>query len=106
MEAQRLFSVAPVAVPHRTMKDCDVLGHKIPKVGIQTNIGIQFIQSNLLQDTTLLLSIWSVHMDPEHWKDPEVFRPERFLNETQDAIVKDDWFIPFGLGNLIWKMDH
>lgn len=32
MEAQRLFSVAPVAVPHRTMKDCDVLGHKIPKV--------------------------------------------------------------------------
>lgn len=35
MEAQRLFSVAPVAVPHRTMKDCDVLGHKIPKVGIK-----------------------------------------------------------------------
>jgi methyl farnesoate epoxidase / farnesoate epoxidase len=41
-------------------------------------------------------------MDPDHWKDPEVFRPERFLNGAQDAIVKDDWFIPFGLGNLFF----
>lgn len=97
MEAQRLFSVAPVAVPHRTMKDCDVLGHKIPKV-VANNLIHKKNQNNNLKDTTLLLSIWSVHMDPDHWKDPEVFRPERFLNGTQDAVVKDDWFIPFGLG--------
>jgi len=43
-------------------------------------------------------------MDTNHWIDPENFRPERFLNEAQDAIVKDDWFIPFGLGlNYFYK---
>ncbi|XP_059471933.1 methyl farnesoate epoxidase-like [Neocloeon triangulifer] len=80
MEVQRFLSVAPIAVPHRTTQDCEILGYNIPK------------------DTTVLMSIWSVHMDPEHWKDPENFRPERFLNEDQSAIIKDEWFIPFGLG--------
>lgn len=33
MEVQRLMSVAPVAVPHRAVQDCDILGHRVPKVG-------------------------------------------------------------------------
>jgi methyl farnesoate epoxidase/farnesoate epoxidase len=38
-------------------------------------------------------------MDRKHWGDPEVFRPERFLNE-HGGIVQDDWFVPFGFGKL------
>jgi len=38
-------------------------------------------------------------MDPKIWKDPENFRPERFLD--QDNKIKNDKVIAFGLGMLI-----
>jgi methyl farnesoate epoxidase/farnesoate epoxidase len=38
-----------------------------------------------------------VFQDKEHWGDPEVFRPERFL-DADGRFVKDDWLIPFGIG--------
>lgn len=47
-----------------------------------------------------MASIWSVHMDTQHWGDPEVFRPERFLDDT-GKIVNDSWFMPFGVGQYI-----
>lgn len=37
-------------------------------------------------------------MDKEHWGDPEIFRPERFINEKGD-FINDSWLMPFGLGN-------
>lgn len=37
-------------------------------------------------------------MDEDFWKDPYVFRPERFLDETGQLVVPER-FIPFGLGN-------
>ncbi|XP_065338913.1 methyl farnesoate epoxidase-like [Cloeon dipterum] len=80
METQRLISIAPITVPHRATKDVEIYGHVVPK------------------DTTVLYSIWSIHMEKEHWKDPENFRPERFLNKSGDAVIKDEWFMPFGLG--------
>jgi len=46
------------------------------------------------------MSIYSVHMDKNHWGDPEVFRPERFLDATGTIFLKDDWLIPFGLGKI------
>lgn len=45
----------------------------------------------------MLASIWSVHMDKQHWGDPEVFRPERFLNGDGE-ILNDSWLMPFGIG--------
>jgi hypothetical protein len=50
-----------------------------------------------LQDTTVLMSLWSVHYDNKHWKDPEQFRPERHLN-GKGELVTDEWLLPFGLG--------
>ena len=35
-------------------------------------------------------------MDPEYWKDPDVFRPSRFLVEKK--YVPDERNIPFGIG--------
>ncbi|XP_046391129.1 probable cytochrome P450 305a1 isoform X2 [Ischnura elegans] len=83
-EAQRICHVTPVAGPRRAMTDTKLGGYDIPK------------------DTVLLLNFRSVHMDQGHWKDPEVFRPERFLkvNECGDLELNnhDEWLLPFGFG--------
>jgi cytochrome P450 len=36
-------------------------------------------------------------MDPTVWKDPDVFRPERFLDDEGNVILKDK-VIPFSIG--------
>ena len=45
----------------------------------------------------LLLSLWSVLMDEEHWGDPETFRPERFLDES-GRFTRDPYMVPFSAG--------
>jgi methyl farnesoate epoxidase/farnesoate epoxidase len=50
-----------------------------------------------VQDTMVLANLWSLFHDREHWGDPEVFRPERFLDEDKN-FVKDEWMISFGAG--------
>lgn len=45
----------------------------------------------------LTVNLDSVFHDPATWKDPENFRPERHL-DANGNIVKNDAFIPFGLG--------
>lgn len=47
----------------------------------------------------MLYSIYSVHMDKEHWGDPEDFRPERFLS-AEGKIIHDDRILTFGLGTF------
>jgi methyl farnesoate epoxidase/farnesoate epoxidase len=51
----------------------------------------------LLQDSTILICLWSILSDPDHWGDPEVFRPERFI-DSDGKFVKDEWMISFGSG--------
>uniref|UniRef100_A0A6E8VMM6 Cytochrome P450 n=1 Tax=Anopheles coluzzii TaxID=1518534 RepID=A0A6E8VMM6_ANOCL len=79
LEVQRYFSIAPVNGPRRAVVDCTLGGYRVPK------------------DTTVLMGLRNVHMDPEHWGDPEVFRPERFLDE-QRQIVNTERLLPFGQG--------
>ena len=44
-----------------------------------------------------MVNLWSVHMDPKIWGDPENFRPERFI--TQDGTFKkDEHLMLFGYG--------
>lgn len=45
----------------------------------------------------VLVVLYSLFQDKEHWGDPEVFRPERFL-DADGKFVKDEWMIPFGMG--------
>ncbi|PSN45989.1 Methyl farnesoate epoxidase, partial [Blattella germanica] len=78
-ELLRVCSIAPLTPPHRVTEDTYLNGYLIPK------------------DTMVLINLYSLMQDKEHWGDPENFRPERFLN-AQGKFVKDDWMIPFGTG--------
>ena len=82
MEIQRLGSIAPQAVPHRTLADVQVKGYKIPK------------------DTFVFSMLHYIMRDPDYWENPETFQPERFL-DSDGKIVKEERFIPFGVGNVI-----
>jgi methyl farnesoate epoxidase/farnesoate epoxidase len=50
-----------------------------------------------MQDTVMLVNLWSFHNDADFWGDPEVFRPERFLDD-KGQLLKKDYSLPFGAG--------
>jgi len=45
-----------------------------------------------------MLNLDAVLLDAEYWKEPEVFRPERHLNQDSTKVIKSDHFYPFGIG--------
>ncbi|MEI5101950.1 cytochrome P450 [Streptomyces sp. PmtG] len=47
--------------------------------------------------TTVFYPFWAVHMNPEHWPEPEEFRPERFTPE-EAAKRPRLAYLPFGVG--------
>jgi len=38
-------------------------------------------------------------MDPDYWQQPQQFRPERFLDQS-DNVIGRDRILAFGLGEL------
>ncbi|KAI7742265.1 hypothetical protein M8C21_002453 [Ambrosia artemisiifolia] len=53
--------------------------------------------------TTAMVNMWAITRDPEIWNDPLVFRPERFLNESEglmdmSVMGSDLRLAPFGSG--------
>ena len=84
LEVQRFFHIVPVSGPRRTLADCSLGGYRVPK------------------DTTVLIGLRTVHMDRDYWGDPEVFRPERFLESERDTTGKPhlhtDRLMFFGIG--------
>ncbi|XP_055528227.1 probable cytochrome P450 305a1 [Wyeomyia smithii] len=79
LEVQRFFHIVPVSGPRRALGDCTLSGYRVPK------------------NATILMGLRTVHMDQDHWGDPEKFRPERFL-DTDLKITNTERLIPFGLG--------
>ncbi|KAL4560042.1 hypothetical protein LXL04_032190 [Taraxacum kok-saghyz] len=61
-EALRLHPPAPLLAPRISTQDVKLYGYDIPK------------------GTQLMVNVWAIARDPEIWKDPLKFRPERFLN--------------------------
>ncbi|XP_033183428.2 methyl farnesoate epoxidase isoform X2 [Bombus vancouverensis nearcticus] len=78
-EVQRYLILAPLGVPHKTMKDVTFSGYSIPK------------------NTIILLDFHSVLNDPTYWDHPEEFRPQRFL-DANGRFCQNNASIPFGLG--------
>ncbi|VVC37362.1 Cytochrome P450, E-class, group I,Cytochrome P450,Cytochrome P450, conserved site [Cinara cedri] len=72
LETKRLNHVTPVIGPRRVLKNTNLKGFSIPK------------------NTTILMSLYSVHLDQSTWGDPEVFRPERFIDKDGKLISAEN----------------
>lgn len=84
-ETLRLHPPLPFLVPHMAMDSCNMQGYYIPK------------------ETQILVNVWAIGRDPKTWKDPLLFKPERFLEPTNYNMMVDYKghhfeFIPFGSG--------
>ena len=82
LENHRIANVIPNPIPRIVPKDWKIRGYTIPK------------------GTVILSNHYSVHMNKEYWEDPEVFRPQRFINEKGE-FVPDKKVIHFGFGKRI-----
>lgn len=78
-EALRLYPSVPLYT-RTLMEDLTINGCQIPK-GVEVAI-----------------NAYRIHRDPEHWKDPEMFIPERFL-PTNCSNRHAYSFIPFSAGS-------
>ncbi|KAI9441802.1 cytochrome P450 [Lactarius indigo] len=87
-ELLRWQMVTPLGVPHSSTDDDFYKGYFIPKGAV------------------VIANGWGVLHDPELYPDPEIFNPDRFLNE--DGTFRDDPMISlaFGAGRRICPARH
>lgn len=69
---------APLLTPHLSSEECSVGGFRVPR------------------GTILLVNAWDIQNNPQTWKDPEKFMPERF--EGLEGGKNGLKFVPFGWG--------
>ena len=61
---------------------------------------MSIVSISVLVPLQILPNIHSVHMNPDIWPEPEVYRPERFLDDS-GSIIKKDLLIPFLIGRIV-----
>ncbi|KAF2353957.1 Cytochrome P450 [Trinorchestia longiramus] len=79
LDAQRLSSVLPTSVFHRTTADVSFEGYMIP------------------QDTLVVACTEICHRDGAAWEKPDQLYPEHFLDKNGRLKAKHDNFLPFSL---------
>ncbi|XP_058075593.1 (S)-canadine synthase-like [Magnolia sinica] len=95
-ESMRMKPIAPLAVPHKAVKDSTLMGTKV------------------MEGTSVLVNLYAVLYDPNVWHEPHRFMPERFLHPLKDGSGNDGSnaaahllramersFLPFGAGRRI-----
>ncbi|KAG7603413.1 putative cytochrome P450 [Arabidopsis thaliana] len=79
-ETLRINPLVPLLIPREASKYIKIGGYDIPK------------------KTWIYVNIWAVQRNPNVWKDPEVFIPERFMHSEIDYKGVDFELLPFGSG--------
>ncbi|KAL4620682.1 hypothetical protein ACB092_06G173000 [Castanea dentata] len=81
-ETLRLRMAIPLLVPHMNLRDAKLGGFDIPA------------------ESKVLVNAWWLANNPANWKNPQDFRPERFLEEEAKVEVNgnDFRYVPFGVG--------
>ncbi|XP_074287937.1 cytochrome P450 736A117-like [Silene latifolia] len=82
-ETLRLHPPIPLLVPRESTQDLKINGYDIAS------------------KTMVIINAWAIQRDPDIWEEPEVFRPERFLDSSVDFKGQDFELIPFGGGRRI-----
>lgn len=82
-ETMRLHPVIPFLIPRNTLNDTEFMGYLIPK------------------DTQVLVNAWAIGRDPKAWKDPLLFKPERFIGSNIEYRGQNSELIPFGSGRRV-----
>lgn len=81
LEVMRMTSIVPFALPKFTIKDTILDGYDIDK------------------GTVVFFNLHSVSYDSDFWGDPEIFRPERFIDIHRKLDKeKCNHVLSFGLG--------
>jgi len=81
-ESLRLSSAVPGSAVHSVTEDTEFMGYNLPK------------------GTIVMPNLYQVHHNVDYWKDPEVFRPERFIN-PDGTFRKDENVIAFSTGKRV-----
>ena len=68
IEILRNGSIAPLALPHKTVCDTSLAGYNIPK------------------GVNVFINLWAIHHDPDFWEDPYSYKPERFLTAEGELL--------------------
>jgi len=82
-ETLRLHLPAPLLMQRESRENCTISGYNIPA------------------KTILYVNAWAIQRDPNVWKNPEEFYPERFLESSINFNGQDFDLIPFGAGRRI-----
>lgn len=82
-EAMRIDTLVPSGIAHVATQDTTLRGYDIPK------------------GTIMMLGLDAMHNQPDVWGDPDVFRPERFLDARGKLSLAKDVSVPFGAGKRL-----
>jgi cytochrome P450 len=86
-EALRLFPPA-----HTTNREC------VAAAGC-TLTGAAGQQYHIPCGTWVHINIWGMHRSAKYWKEPTAFRPDRFLEGSEEAAARHpNAYMPFGIG--------
>ncbi|TYI62229.1 hypothetical protein E1A91_D10G230400v1 [Gossypium mustelinum] len=87
-ETFRLQPTLPFLLPRETLRKCCIGGYQVPA------------------NTLVYVNAWAIGRDPEAWRNPEEFCPERFIGSSIDYKGLNFELIPFGAGRRVCPGMH